>query len=361
MNLSKLFRGAMLATALVAAGPGAWSQTQPAEQAKPNIVIVATGGTIAGAGASSANVNAYQSAVVGVDKLIAAVPELRNVANVRGEQLLQIGSESFNNERWLKLARRVSELLNSKDVDGVVITHGTDTLEETAYLLDLTLKSTKPVVVTGAMRPGTALSADGPLNVYNSVIVAGSKQAVGLGTLVVMNDEIHSARDVIKTQSLKVETFRSQYGPLGMVVEGQPRFYRAPIRPHTTQSEFDVEQIQSMPETNVVYTYGNMNRVALDAFIAAGSKGIVWAGFGAGSVPDYMDTPLKEARSKGVILVRTTRLAYGYTVRNGETNDDKNDYVVAEDQTPGKARILLALAMTKTRDTKELQRIFWKY
>lgn len=361
MNLMKFFKGAALA-ALVATGPVAWSQAQPpAVQAKPNIVIVATGGTIAGAGASSANVNAYQSAVVGVDKLIAAVPELRNVANIRGEQLLQIGSESFNNERWLKLAQRVSELLKSKDVDGVVITHGTDTMEETAYLLDLTLKSTKPVVLTGAMRPSTALSADGPLNVYNAVIVAGSKQAAGLGTLVVMNDEIHSARDVIKTQSLKVETFRSQYGPLGMVVEGEPRFYRAPIRSHTVQSEFDVEQIGAMPETNVVYTYGNMNRTALDAFIASGSKGLVWAGFGAGSVPDYMDGPLKEARAKGVVLVRTTRLAYGYTVRNGETNDDKNDYVVAEDQTPGKARILLALAMTKTRDTKELQRIFWKY
>ncbi|WP_053843807.1 asparaginase [Paracidovorax avenae] len=360
-KLSRYFQGALFASALLAAGTPAWSQAQPAAPAKPRIVIVATGGTIAGAGASSANVNAYQSAVVGVDKLLAAVPELRNVADVRGEQLLQIGSESFNNQRWYQLARRVSDLLKSDDVDGVVITHGTDTMEETAYLLNLTLKSTKPVVLTGAMRPSTALSADGPLNVYNAVIVAGSKQAAGLGTLVVMNDEIHGARDLTKIQSLKVETFHSQYGPLGMVAEGQPRFYRIPARPHTTQSEFDIEQIPQMAETNVVYTHGNMNRIALDAFAAAGSKGIVWAGFGAGSVPDYMDAPLKEARAKGMVIVRTTRLAYGYTVRNGETNDDKNDYVVAEDQNPGKARILLALALTKTRDTRELQRIFWKY
>jgi len=356
-----LFRGAFLASALTAIVPVVQAQSEPATHAKPNIVIVATGGTIAGAGASSANVNAYQSAVVGVDKLLAAVPELQKVANVRGEQLMQIGSESFNNERWYTLAHRVTELLNSKDVDGVVITHGTDTLEETAYLLNLTLKSKKPVVITGSMRPGTALSADGPLNVYDAVLVAGSKEAVGLGTLVVMNDEIYSGRDVVKTESLKVETFKSFYGPLGMVVEGQPHFFRTPSRPHTVNSEFDVEQIKSLPQTDVVYTYGNMNPVALDAFISAGAKGLVWAGFGAGSVPDYMDKPLKDARAKGVFIVRTTRLAYGYTVRNGETNDDKNDYIVADDQNPAKSRILLALALMKTHDTKELQRIFWKY
>src|SRR6185369_217789 len=167
---------------------------------------------------SSTNVSAYESAVVGVDALIAAVPEIRKAANVRGEQIFQIASQSFNDERWLKLAHRVSDLLKSDDVDGIVITHGTDTLEETSYLLNLTLKSDKPVVLVGAMRPGTALSADGPLNLYNAVIVAASAQAVGLGTLVVMNDEIHSARDVTKTNSVKVETFHSLYGPLGTVV-----------------------------------------------------------------------------------------------------------------------------------------------
>lgn len=328
---------------------------------KPNLVIVATGGTIAGAGASSANVSAYQSAVVGVDKLIAAVPEMKQVANVRGEQIFQIGSESFNNERWLKLAQRVSELLKSPDVDGVVITHGTDTLEETSYLLNLTLKSDKPVVLVGAMRPGTAISADGPLNMLNAAVVAASKQAIGKGTLVVMNDEIHSARDVTKSNSVKVETFRSLYGPIGTVVEGQPRFYRSPARPHTTQSEFTVDDIKALPEVNVVYTYGNMNRIPMDALIATGSKGLIWAGFGNGSVPDYMNSALKEARGKGAFIVRTTRSGSGALVRNGETNDDKNDYVVVDDQNPAKARILLALALTKTADTKELQKIFWRY
>lgn len=337
--------------------PVAYAQAEK----KPNLVIIATGGTIAGAGASSANISAYQSAVVGVDKLIAAVPEIKSLATVRGEQIFQIGSESFNNERWLKLAHRVSELLKSPDVDGIVITHGTDTLEETSYLLNLTLKSTKPVVLVGAMRPATALSADGPLNLYNAVVVAASKKAAGMGALVVINDEVHSARDVSKTSSVKVESFRSLYGPIGTVAEGELRLYRAPIRPHTTQTEFDIDKIQSLPEVNVVYTHGNMNRLAIDAFVAGGTKALIWAGFGNGSVPDYMDLVLKEARAKGVFIVRTTRTGSGLTVRNGETNDDKNDYVVVDDQNPAKARILMALALTKTTDTKELQKIFWKY
>ncbi|GHC22043.1 glutaminase-asparaginase [Kushneria pakistanensis] len=332
-----------------------------ASEEKPNIVILATGGTIAGSGASSANVSAYQSAVVGVDKLIAAVPELKDVASVRGEQVFQIGSESFNNERWLTLARRVSELQNSPDVDGIVITHGTDTMEETAYLLNLTLKSDKPVVLVGSMRPSTALSADGPLNLYNAVVVAADPKASGMGVLVVMNDDIHSARDVTKSSSLKVEAFHSLYGPLGEVVEGQPRFYRAPIRPHTTQSEFSVDDIASMPEVDVVYTHGNMNRVPMDAFIAHGSKALIWAGFGNGSVPDYMDAVLEEARARGVFIVRTTRTGSGAVVRNGEAEDDKYDYIVVDDQNPAKARLLMALALTKTTDTAKLQEIFWKY
>jgi glutamin-(asparagin-)ase len=331
------------------------------EAKKPTLVMIGTGGTIAGAGASSANVSAYRSAVVAVDKVIAAVPEINNIANIKSEQIFQIGSESFNNERLLLLAHRVSQLLKSGDVDGVVILHGTDTIEETSYFLNLTLKSAKPVVVVGSMRPGTALSADGPLNIYNAVVVAANKQAAGKGTLVVMNDEIHSARDVTKTNSLKVETFKSLYGPLGMVIEGQVRFYRAPIRPHTLQSEFDIDQIKSLPEVNVVYTHGNMNRVPYDAYVAAGSKAIIHAGFGNGSIPDYLDPVLKEVRAKGVFIVRTTRTGSGAVVRNGETNDDKNDYIVVDDQNPAKARLLMALALTKTSDTRELQQIFWKY
>ncbi|HWS63318.1 MAG TPA: asparaginase [Steroidobacteraceae bacterium] len=335
----------------------AWSQTAQ----KPKIVIIGTGGTIAGAGHSSANANAYQSAVVAVDKLISSLPEIKNVADVKGEQIFQIGSESFNNERLLRLAHRISDLLKSKDVDGIVVTHGTDTLEETSYFLYLTIKSDKPVVLVGSMRPGTALSADGPLNLYNAVVVASDKSSAGKGTLVVMNDEIHSARDVTKTSSVKIEAFRSLYGPIGTVVESQVRFYRLPSRPHNLQSEFDIDRIQSLPEVNVVYTHENMSRVPYDAFVAAGSKAIIHMGFGNGSVPDYIDGVLKEVRAKGVFVVRATRTGSGLIVRNGETDDDKNDYIVVDDQNPAKARLLMALALTETSDTKELQNIFWKY
>jgi glutamin-(asparagin-)ase len=350
-------RGIICFLAIILFCVPAWA----AENKKPNIVIIGTGGTIAGLGSSSVNVSAYQSAVVAVDKLIAAVPELQNVANVKGEQIFQIGSESYNNERWLKLGKRVAELLKSKDVDGVVITHGTDTIEETGYFLNLTLKSNKPVVIVGAMRPGSAMSADGPLNIYNAVIVASDKNAAGKGVLVVINDEIHSARDISKTNTVKVETFRSLYGPLGTIIEGKPSYYRLPARPHTMQTEFDISKIDSLPEIGVVYAHGQMSRVPYDAFVNAGVKAIIHVGTGSGSVADYMVPVLKEVRSKGVIVVRASRTGSGPVVRNGEANDDELDYVVTDDQNPAKARILLSLALTKTTDTKELQKIFWKY
>lgn len=327
----------------------------------PTLILIGTGGTIAGAGGSSAHASAYALAMLPVDGIVAAVPEIHQVANVRVEQIFQIGSESFNNERLLQLTQRVSGLLKSDDVDGVVILHGTDTIEETSYFLNLTLKSAKPTVLVGSMRPGTALSADGALNLYNAVVVAASQEASGKGTLVVMNDEIHGARDVTKANSLKVEALRSLYGPLGMVVESQVRFYRAPIRPHTLQTDFDIDRIRNLPEVHVVYAHSNMNRVPYDAYVAAGTKAIIHAGFGDGSIPDYLHAVLRDVRAKGVFIVRATRTGGGAVVRNGQSNDDENDYIVVDDQNPAKARLLMALALTKTSDTRELQKIFWKY
>ncbi len=177
-----------------------------------NVVVLATGGTIAGAGASAANSATYQAAKVGIEQLIAGIPELSKLANVRGEQVMQIASESITNDNLLQLGRRVSELADSKDVDGIVITHGTDTLEETAYFLNLVEKTDKPIIVVGSMRPGTAMSADGMLNLYNAVAVASSKEAHGKGVLVTMNDEIQSGRDVSKMINIKTEAFKSPGG-----------------------------------------------------------------------------------------------------------------------------------------------------
>lgn len=335
--------------------------TAPAEARKANIVIIGTGGTIAGAGASATNTAAYQSAVVPVDKIIASVPEIAKVANVKGEQIFQIGSESFNNERLLKLGKRVSELLKQPDVDGIVITHGTDTIEETAYFLNLTLKSDKPVVVVGSMRPGTALGADGALNLYDAVLVASNPASRGKGTLAVLNDEIHTGRDVTKTNTFKTETFRSPFGPLGYVVEGRTLFYRLPARPHTLQTQWDIDKIDKLPEVAVVYAYGNVNPAAVDAAVKNGAKAIIYAATGNGSVGDYMVESLKAARSKGVQIVRASRTGSGVVVRNAEQPDDKYDWIVTDDQLPQKARILMALALTQTSDAKALQQVFWKY
>src|SRR3989344_1826145 len=332
-----------------------------AQAAKPNVVVLATGGTIAGAGASAANSATHAAAKVPVDKLLAGLPELANVAKVSGEQVFQIASESFTNEHLLRLGQRVSALAKQADVDGIVITHGTDTLEETAYFLNLTVRTNKPIVVVGSMRPGTALSADGALNLYDAVTVAASKDAAGKGVLVTMNDEIQSGRDVSKTINIKTEAFKSQWGPLGMVVEGKNYWFRAPVKRHTMQSEFNIDDIKALPAVDIVYGYSNMNTTGIEAYGKAGVKALIHAGTGNGSVAAQAVDSLKALRAAGVQIVRSARVPDGFVLRNAEQPDDKYDWVVAHDLRPQKARILAMVALTKTNDSKELQRIFWEY
>ena len=328
-----------------------------------NVTILATGGTIAGSGATSTTTVGYTAATVGVVRLIEAVPELKTVANVKGEQVFQIASENMNNDYWLKLAKRVNELLKQDDVDGIVITHGTDTIGETAYFLNLVVKSRKPVVIVGAMRPSTAISADGPINLYNATILAGSDAAVGKGVLVVLNDQINGARDVTKTNTANTDTFRSwELGFLGYMQNNQPYFYRQSTRKHTADTEFDVTNLDKLPDVDIVYGYANMNRIAVDAFVAAGDKGLVHAGVGDGSLArPAVEPALVEARKKGVVIVRSSRVGNGIVARNGEAKDDELDFVVSDTLNPQKARILLMLALTKTSDAKEIQRMFYTY
>ena len=328
-----------------------------------NVMILATGGTIAGTGASSTATVGYTAATVGVARLIEAVPELKAAANVKGEQVFQIASENMSNDHWLKLAKRVNELLKQDDVDGIVITHGTDTIEETAYFLNLVVKSRKPVVIVGAMRPSTAISADGPINLYNATILAASEAAVGKGVLVVLNDQINGARDVTKTNTANTDTFRSwELGFLGYMQNNQPYFYRQSTRRHTADSEFDVGNLDKLPDVDIVYGYANMNRVAVDAFVAAGDKGIVHAGVGDGSLArPAVEPALVDARKKGIVVVRASRVGNGIVARNGEAKDDELDFVVSDTLNPQKARILLMLALTRTSDTKEIQRMFYTY
>ncbi len=329
---------------------------------KAHVVILATGGTIAGAGASAANSATYQAAKVPVDKLLASVPELNNLAQVRGEQVFQIASESFTNEHLVQLAKRVSALAKQADVDGIVITHGTDTLEETAYFLTLTVHTTKPIVVVGSMRPGTALSADGALNLYDAVATAASPTAAGKGVLVTMNDEIMSGRDVSKAVNVRTDAFKSPWGDLGMVVEGQTHWFRAPVKRHTVNSEFDIDQIDTLPAVEIAYGYGNASPTAPKALAAAGAKAIVHAGTGNGSVSSAVVPALRELRGQGVHIVRSSRVVGGgFVIRNAEQPDDQYDWVAAHDLNPQKARLLTALALTKTNDAKAIQRIFLEY
>ena len=328
-----------------------------------NVVILATGGTIAGTGATSTTTVGYTAATVGVQRLIEAVPELKKVANVKGEQVFQIASENMNNDYWLKLAKRVNELLRQDDVDGIVITHGTDTIEETAYFLNLVVKSRKPVVIVGAMRPSTAISADGPVNLYNAATLAASEEAVGKGVLVVLNDQINGAREVTKTNTANADTFRSwELGFLGYMQDNAPHFYRTSTRRHTADTEFDVSNLDKLPDVDIVYGYANMNRIAVDAFVNAGDKGLVHAGVGDGSLArPAVEPALIEARKKGVVIVRASRVGNGIVARNGEAKDDELDFVVSDTLSPQKARILLMLALTKTSDTKQIQRMFYTY
>ncbi len=333
----------------------------PTAAAKPRITVLATGGTIAGAGASAANSATYQAAKVPVDKLIAGVPELSDVAVVKGEQVFQIASESFTNDKLLTLGKRVSALAKDPEVDGIVITHGTDTLEETAYVLNLVVNTDKPIVVVGSMRPGTAMSADGMLNLYDAVVVAGSRDARGKGVLVAMNDEIHSGRDVTKRVNIKTNAFFSQWGPLGMVVEGRSYWFRLPAKRHTANSEFNIDKIDALPEVHIIYGAGNMALQMYEAPQRAGAKAVIHAGTGNGSVAGYAVDALRGLRSAGMVVIRSSRVGDGFVLRNSEQPDDKYDWVVAHDLNPQKAKILAAVALTKTSDTQELQRIFWEY
>ncbi|KDR24910.1 L-asparaginase [Caballeronia zhejiangensis] len=324
----------------------------------PRVAVLATGGTIAGQAGDSSKTAGYKAGVVGVDKLLDAVHALGSVARIHAEQIASIDSKDMSAALWTQLARRIDELLAQDDIDGVVVTHGTDTLEETAYLLHLTVKSAKPVVLTAAMRPSTALSADGPLNLLNAVTVAASKDAAGKGVLVAFNNQIHSARDVTKTSTYAVDAFRSpETGLLGFVQDGRVEFQRTVVRAHTVASEFAVAD--RWPMVEIVASYADVSRVTVDALVAAGVRGIVVAGTGNGSMHAVLTQALADAVKQGVAVVRASRVGSGHVMRNGAANDDALGTVSAGTLNPYKARVLLMLAVAS--NVQDVQRVFDVY
>jgi L-asparaginase len=349
-----VLRTSILAAALLAG-------TALAAQEKPTIVVLATGGTIAGAAGSDVQA-AYTSGQVGVEQLLAAVPQAKEIATLRGEQISNIGSQDMNDEVWLKLAKRVNELVAMPDVAGVVITHGTDTIEETGYFLNLVVKSRKPVVMTASMRPSTALSADGPLNFYNAVAVAANKDAAGRGVLVVINDWIHGASSLTKTSTTAVQTFLSPLrGLVGTVAYGKSEFYRGPVGKHTTESEFSVDGVTALPRVDIIMAHENMDGKLIEAAVASGAKGIVIAGVGNGNMTAAALEALGAQSKKGIVCVRSTRVATGTVGRNVEVDDDKLGLVASDDLNPQKSRVLLRLALLKQRPLPDIQRLFQEY
>jgi glutamin-(asparagin-)ase len=327
----------------------------------PHVVVLALGGTIAGSAASPTDATGYRAGTAGVDDLIAAVPEASRLARLTGEQFASMDSSDLTDGVLLSLARRVDAVAADPAVDGIVITHGTDTIEESAYFLHLVLATQKPVVLTGAMRPGTALSADGPMNFHAAVAVASAPGSSGRGVLVVVNDEIHSGRDVTKTSSMRVGAFSSPYGPLGVVVAGAPLYYRRVDRPHTAATEFDLASIMALPAAGIVYAHSGLDDSLTAVLAAGGWDVVVHAGFGNGTVSSRAIAPLEAARAAGAVVVRATRTGSGHVSASGASGELVNGWISVDDQNPQRARILACLALTVTRDHDAIQRIFDTY
>ena len=335
--------------------------SQSLAQKLPNIHILATGGTIAGSG-SSATGTAYTAGQVAVKDLIDAVPELQKIAHITGEQIVKIGSQDMTDEIWLQLAHYLNRLLKRPDVDGVVITHGTDTMEETAFFLNLVLKSNKPVILVGAMRPSTSLSADGPLNLYNAVVTAGSPESAGRGVTIVMNGSILGAHAATKMNTIDVQAFQApDSGPLGYVFNGKVHYNQSTDKLHTTQSVFDVTDLNQLPKVGILYGYSNVEPEALDALIAHNYRGIVHAGVGNGNIHKNLLPGLTEASRNGILVVRSSRVPTGPTTPEAEIDDSVYGFIASQELNPQKARILLMLALTRTQNPQLIQSYFNTY
>jgi len=338
------------------------SAVASAAAAKPRIAILATGGTIAGAQPDTSQPG-YKAGSLSVDAILEAVPGLSDIAEFQGEQVANIGSQDMNDEVWLKLARRINEIGDEGKVDGIVITHGTDTLEETAYFLNLVVDTDIPIVLVGSMRPATAISADGPMNIYNSVVVATLPEARGRGVMALMNDDLHYAAEITKTNATHLNTMESpNRGRAGTCDTGKCTLFSPTTKRHTTNSEFSLpSNIAALPDVAIIYAHANLDDTLINAAAEAGARGIVVAGVGDGNMTQPALDALAKLAGEGVVVVRSTRVGSGIVKRNVEVDDDKLGFVASRELNPQKARILLQVALLKTSDVGEIQRMFDEY
>jgi L-asparaginase len=347
--------------ALLAAVIGSGSTVALAEQGTTRVTVLATGGTIAGAQAPEGGYG-YKSGSFDIKDLISAVPNLDKLAIISGEQVVNIGSQDMNDAVWLQLAKRLDEVVKSPGTDAVLITHGTDTMEETGYFLDLVTRTDKPIVMVGSMRPATAISADGPSNLYNGVATAISPEARGRGVMVVLNDQIDYARNVVKTNTSEVQTFSSvNRGPAGVSNTGVVTWFAPLEKKHGLTSEFSVAGLTKLPSVDIVYAHAGMNPALIDAAVKLGAKGLVIAGVGDGNMTQAALDRATAAAKAGVVVVRSTRLASGIVYRNNEVDDDKLGLVASGELNPAKSRVLLMLALTRTSDVAAIQAMFNEY
>ncbi|WP_459478250.1 asparaginase [Clostridium saccharoperbutylacetonicum] len=324
-----------------------------------NIVILATGGTIAGTGEEGKTTN-YQAGNLDIQTLISSVSNLDKIANIYGEQIANVDSNDITVNHWLTLANKINELSKQEDIDGFVITHGTDTLEETAYFLDLTVKTSKPVVLTGAMRPSTATSADGPLNLYQSVALAASDLSIEQGCMVVFSDGIYSGRNVQKVNTFKTNAFSSiEFGCLGYMRDNIPYFFNKSIKPHTIDSQFDISKLNQLPKVSIAYFNIDADPSILKYF-SQSSEGIVIAGAGSGTFSTKWLQAIESLELKGIPVVRSSRIGSGIILED-DAMDKYNNCIPSYTLSPPKARILLSLALTKTKDYGQIKKIFAEY
>lgn len=321
----------------------------------PKVVLFSTGGTIQSKAYSRDKLYEYSDGRVTPQELVDDLPELNAIANIETVEISNVGSGNIDANLLLKLVKSINASLARPDVAGAVVTHGTSTLEETAFFLHLTVKSKKPVVVVGAMRPFSAISRDGPFNLYNSVRVAISPEAIGKGVMVVLNDTIHSARFVTKNNTYHVETFVDRdFGPIGYTDSDRIVFYRTISTRHTTESDFDVSKLDTLPMVEIAYGYQEATAAPIEALIAAGAKGIILDD----SAPSFRKASAK-AMAEGVIVVQGDRKGSGRVVQTEKT--EGRGIVTADNLNAQKARILLRLALTRTTEIREIQRIFNTY
>lgn len=304
----------------------------------------------------------YEPAQTPVEDLLRAVPEIQTLAQVRGEQFCQIASQDMSPAIWVQLALRLTVLLNDDNVDGIVITHGTDTMEETAFFLSLATESHKPVVLTGAMRPPTSLSADGALNLFNAVAVAAADESRGRGVLVAMNDRVHAARDVTKRNTTNTNAFESPvYGPLGTVFYGEVNYYRSVDRGGDRVQRFQLQENSLLPRVDILYGYAGFNPDLVTCAIEGGARGIVFAGTGNGNPNQQTIKQLAAVSAEGIVVVRASRPGTGQVTLGAEVDDERYGFVVADNLSPQKSRILLQLALLQTSEPVAVQQLFFKY